>query len=140
MFQINNVAVSLNSLIRGGSELDTIFNIAVGIIIAVLVGAVIIGGIKSIGRFAAKIVPFMSVFYVVGGLTILLLNYTLIPQCFETIFYYAFHTPQALAGVRRSRFRSRASVVCRLTRYPGLLLPDGDLDGATNGPGHGREK
>ncbi|MBC8484638.1 MAG: sodium:alanine symporter family protein [Bacteroidetes bacterium] len=98
MFQINNVAVSLNTLIRGGSELDTIFNIAVGVIIAVMVGAVIIGGIKSIGRFAAKIVPFMSVFYVVGGLCILALNYSFIPECFETIFYYAFHTPQALAG------------------------------------------
>jgi len=98
MFQINNVAVSLNTLFRGGSNSSTIFNVAVGVIIAVMVGAVILGGIKSIGRFAAKIVPIMCVFYVGGGLFILLKHISSIPAGFQTIFYHAFHTPAALTG------------------------------------------
>jgi AGCS family alanine or glycine:cation symporter len=98
MFQVNNVAVSLNLLLRSGHDPSSAFNLTVGIILAVLVGTVILGGIKSIARFAAKIVPIMCVFYVAGGLLILIKNVTAIPQGFATILYYAFHTPEALTG------------------------------------------
>ena len=99
MFQINNVAVSLNAIFRGSSAAPTIvFNLSVGIIIAIMVGSVILGGIKSIGRFASKIVPFMCVLYIGGGLIILLKNITFIPAAFQTIFYHAFHTPEAITG------------------------------------------
>lgn len=98
MFQINNVRVSLNTLLRGGAETSFVFNIIIGIVFAVLVGSVILGGIKSIGKFASKIVPIMCVFYFGAGMIILLKNITAIPNAFGTIFYYAFHTPEALAG------------------------------------------
>ncbi len=98
MFQINNVAVSLNTLLREGSDPSDLFNIITGVIIAVLVGVVILGGIKSIARFAAKIVPIMCLFYIFGGLLILFKNLSAIPQGFATIFYHAFHTPEALTG------------------------------------------
>ena len=98
MFQVNNVAVSLNALFRGGGETALWFDLTVGITMAVLVGAVILGGIKSIGRFAAKIVPVMCLFYVAAGLFILLKNAGAIPAAFKTIFYCAFHAPKALAG------------------------------------------
>lgn len=99
MFQVNNVAVSVRTLIFGTNAQKTFaFDLVIGIIMAVLVGMVIIGGIKSIGKFASKIVPFMAVFYVGAGIIILLMNITAIPAAFKTILYHAFHTPQALAG------------------------------------------
>ena len=99
MFQVNNVAVSVRTLFFGtNAEKTFTFDLIIGIIMAVLVGLVIIGGIKSIGKFASKFVPFMAVFYVGAGLIILIKNYTALPSAFGTIFYYAFHTPEALAG------------------------------------------
>ncbi len=98
MFQINNVATSMNFLFMGDKEPTFLFNLLVGIGIAVLVGAVILGGIKSIGKVASKIVPFMFTFYMIAGLIILAMNFKAIPGVFHDIFYYAFHTPAALAG------------------------------------------
>ncbi|MFP4521225.1 MAG: alanine/glycine:cation symporter family protein [Fibrobacterota bacterium] len=99
MFQINNIAVNLNVLTGGsGDSIPFSFRFISGVIIAVLTGMVILGGIKSIGSFASKIVPFMSVFYVFGGLVILALHFTEIPSAFGKIFYFAFNKPEALAG------------------------------------------
>jgi AGCS family alanine or glycine:cation symporter len=98
MFQINNIATSLNFLIRGDQAPSFVFNLIAGIIIAILVGAVILGGIKSIGKVAGKIVPIMSIFYIGAGLIILFKHFNLVPGAFQQIFYYAFNTPEALAG------------------------------------------
>lgn len=98
MFQINNVRVSLDVLFRNGSAPSPLFNLAVGGVFAVIVGAVILGGIKSIGRFAAKIVPLMCLFYVGAGVIILIKHCGEIPTAFGTIFYNAFHKPEAIAG------------------------------------------
>ncbi len=98
MFQINNIATSLNFLIRGDQAPSFAFNLIAGIIIAILVGAVILGGIKSIGKVAGKIVPIMSIFYIGAGLIILFKHFNLVPGAFQQIFYYAFNTPEALAG------------------------------------------
>lgn len=98
MFQINNVAVSMNFLFFGDKEATFLFNLLVGIGVAGLVGAVILGGIKSIGKVASKIVPFMFLFYMGAGIVILVMNYQAIPGAFRDIFYFAFHTPEALAG------------------------------------------
>jgi AGCS family alanine or glycine:cation symporter len=99
MFQINNLTASLYCLVRPqATEPSNLFNLIVGIGVAVLVGSVILGGIKSIGRFVSKIVPFMCIFYLVAGLIIIFKNYTQVPAAFGTIFYYAFHRPESLAG------------------------------------------
>lgn len=68
-----------------------------GIVLAVLTALVIIGGIKSIGRVTSFIVPFMALFYVLGGLIIIILNIDLIPSAFALIFTDAF-TGKAMAG------------------------------------------
>ena len=99
MFQINNLVANVYALARPGLEKPPqLFSLIVGIAIAALVGAVILGGIKSIGRFVSKVVPVMCVFYVTAGLIIIIKNYTQIPAAFSTIFYHAFHTPEALTG------------------------------------------
>lgn len=68
---------------------------AIGLMI--LTGMVILGGIKSISRFASVLVPFMIIGYFGAGLIILVLNMERIPEAFGLIFKYAF-TPWAPAG------------------------------------------
>ena len=99
MFQVNNIAASAHSLLGyEGADPSTGFRWVVGIVFAVLTGAVIIGGIKSIGRVSAYLVPIMCILYMVGGFAILVMNLDKILPAFKTIFYYAFHTPEALGG------------------------------------------
>ena len=69
----------------------------VGIIVAVLTAFVIFGGIKSIANVCEKLVPFMAIFYVVGCLIILGINYDYIIPAIQTICRLAF-TPGAAAG------------------------------------------
>ncbi len=68
-----------------------------GSVMAILIGMVIIGGIKRIGKVASRLVPFMATLYFVGAFTILLLNVKQVPQAFATIFHDAF-SPRAGAG------------------------------------------
>ncbi|RAL23990.1 hypothetical protein DL240_05145 [Lujinxingia litoralis] len=89
-----------------------------GIVVALLVGLVIIGGIKSIGKVASRIVPAMCVIYVSAALYILFSNVTLIPHAITTIFSEAF-APQAglgglvgvlIVGIQRAAFSNEAGV------------------------------
>lgn len=68
-----------------------------GVIMAVLVGMVLLGGVKSIGRTAGVLVPFMVVFYLIAGIAILILNFDLVPSAVGLIFTDAF-TGNAVAG------------------------------------------
>jgi AGCS family alanine or glycine:cation symporter len=76
------------------------FNIPVwltGACLALLVGLVIIGGIKSIGKVVGVIVPVMIIFYIFAGLIIIIMNIADVPSAFSLIFTDAF-TGQAVAG------------------------------------------
>jgi AGCS family alanine or glycine:cation symporter len=68
-----------------------------GTVMAVLVGLVLIGGIRWIARVAGKLVPFMATAYLLGGLIVLALNITDVPAAFVTIVEQAF-TPTAGVG------------------------------------------
>lgn len=89
-----------------------------GVIMAVLVGIVIIGGIRKIAKVTDKIVPFMVVIYVVASLVILGMNYDQIPKAFGEIFGGAF-TGLGIAGgmfgvliqgFRRAAFSNEAGI------------------------------
>jgi AGCS family alanine or glycine:cation symporter len=69
-----------------------------GIVLTVLTAVVILGGIKSIARTCEKLVPFMAIFYVVGCIIILAINYKVIPDTFSLIFTSAFSGQAALGG------------------------------------------
>lgn len=69
----------------------------IGVLLALLVGVVILGGIKRIANVAAKIVPFMCVFYMIGAFIVLIRFAPAIPGALAQIFYYAF-TPVAAGG------------------------------------------
>ena len=68
-----------------------------GLIVAVIVGSVIIGGIKSIARVTEKVVPFMAVVYCTAALIIILFNITEVPAAFGLIVTGAF-SPEGVAG------------------------------------------
>ncbi|MEG1715644.1 MAG: alanine:cation symporter family protein, partial [Lachnospiraceae bacterium] len=69
----------------------------VGVVIAILTALVIFGGIKSISSVCEKLVPFMAIFYVLGCVIILCINYDFIIPAIATICRLAF-TPGAAAG------------------------------------------
>jgi alanine or glycine:cation symporter, AGCS family len=89
-----------------------------GSVLAVLVGVVILGGIKSIGKVAGIIVPFMCGIYVLAGLYILLANAAAVPDAIGVIFSEAFATDSAFGGLigaliqgfRRAAFSNEAGV------------------------------
>ena len=68
-----------------------------GLVIMVLVGLVLIGGVRRIGRVAAALVPFMTIFYLVAGLSALLFNAAAVPEAFMLVVESAF-TPVAAKG------------------------------------------
>ncbi|GAA3537488.1 sodium:alanine symporter family protein [Zobellella aerophila] len=89
--QANSVAHALESSF-GASTLTT------GIVLMVLVGAVLIGGIRWIGQVAGKLVPLMTVSYFVAGLVVLAVNITAIPAAFLMIVEHAFSPTAAQGG------------------------------------------
>ncbi|HEX2188536.1 MAG TPA: sodium:alanine symporter family protein [Longimicrobiaceae bacterium] len=69
-----------------------------GVVIAVLAGAVILGGIKSIGRFTGFFVPLMIGFYIVGALVVLAINWRGIDDIFVYVLSDAFRPSAAVGG------------------------------------------
>ena len=95
--------------------------IATGIILAVLVGMVIIGGIKRIGNVAGRLVPVMCAIYILAAMYVLIVNYHQIPVVFKLIFTAAFSPLEAkgaflggtagyafLWGMKRALFSSES--------------------------------
>jgi AGCS family alanine or glycine:cation symporter len=68
-----------------------------GVVLLVLVGAVILGGIRRIAQVAGRLVPFMAVAYLLAGLVVLMINAAEIPAALGLIFTHAF-TPVAATG------------------------------------------
>ncbi len=90
MVQSNSVAAALNN------QLGVPFWIT-GVVLAVAVALVIIGGIKSIARVAEAIVPIMSIIYIIGSLIIIFINFEVLGEAFGWIFGNAF-TDKAVGG------------------------------------------
>ena len=90
-------SIQANAVADGLNELFGIEEWLGGLIVAILVFIVIIGGIKSIGSVAEKIIPFMAAAYIVMAVIALILNASDIPATFGLIFHGAFN-PQAATG------------------------------------------
>jgi alanine or glycine:cation symporter, AGCS family len=105
MFQAWNVAAVTTQYfdVPGVSEMAKTdgFNpetFAIGIALAIIVGCVIIGGIKRIGSVAGKLVPFMCGLYLIAGVIVLLMNIAAIPEIIMEIFKYGLGFGDASAG------------------------------------------
>ena len=90
-------SIQANAVADGLNELFGIEEWLGGLIVAILVFIVIIGGIKSIGNVAEKVVPFMAATYIVMAIIALILNFGDLPETFRLIFNGAFN-PQAASG------------------------------------------
>lgn len=71
---------------------------ATGVVLMVLVGLVLIGGIKRIGQVASALVPLMAIAYLVAGLIVLAINATAIPDALNLVFTHAFSPAAAQGG------------------------------------------
>ena len=115
--QVNTITTAINSAllnynIIGESSVAT-SNLIIGIIITVLVGAVLLGGIKRIGKVTEKLVPFMAVLYIVLAVGVIVLNIQTVPAIFKSIFAGAFHPSAFTGGVIGSFFLSMKKGVSR---------------------------
>lgn len=90
--------VQANSLALSVKETFNINPVITGIIAMILVGAVIIGGIKRIGSFTEKFVPIMVFIYLAGALIIVISNINMVGEVFGLIFTYAFKPMAAVGG------------------------------------------
>ena len=92
MTQSNSIATAVNTTLH-------IPNFITGIIIAIVVAVVILGGIKRIAQVTEKLVPVMGALYVLLGLVTIFLNLDKLPDAFAIIFQGAFHPESVFGGV-----------------------------------------
>ncbi len=89
-----------------------------GIFFALVVGSIIIGGIKSIGKVTEKLVPIMGVIYCLGCLYIIISNISLLPKTIQIIFDSAFSVEASfggiigvmIAGIKRAVFSNESGI------------------------------
>ena len=84
-----------------GGAVETAFHIptwVTGIVLAVIAGAIFIGGVKAIASVTEKLVPIMACLYILGSLVVIFANITAIPGAFGLIFASAFNPTAALGG------------------------------------------
>ena len=96
--QVNTVIGGVNQAIAafGGQETET-GNLMMGILLAILICGILLGGMKKIGTMAEKLVPFASASYLLLGLGVLLLRVQELPAAVVSIFTGAF-SPRAVTG------------------------------------------
>ncbi|HBA02112.1 MAG TPA: sodium:alanine symporter family protein [Ruminococcus sp.] len=94
---IMNNTFDLGTVNLFGQDVSVI-SIIVGVLVAAITAVVIFGGIKSISRVCELLVPFMAVFYVLGCLIILGMNFDVLGKTFEMIFQDAFSLKSVAGG------------------------------------------
>ena len=115
--QVNTITTAINSALLNyniiGQDQVAMTNLIIGIIIAVLVGMVLLGGVQRIGRVTEKLVPFMALLYIVLALGVIVINIDCLPHVFHDIFYGAFNPSAVTGGVVGSFFLSLKKGVSR---------------------------
>lgn len=91
LVQVNSIAEAINHTWSSDPWI-------IGIVLAVLVGLVILGGVKSIGHVAGVLVPIMALFYLAAGLIVIVWHADKLPQAFALIFKSAFQGQAAVGG------------------------------------------
>lgn len=117
-FGIGNL-VQINSVAGNMSSTFNVDPVITGIVLTIFTAIVILGGVKSIGRWSSIIVPFMAVIYILGGLYIVFTNLNLLGPAFALIFTDAFSAEAGLGaligttiryGVARGLFSNEAGM------------------------------
>lgn len=115
--QVNTITTAINSALLNfhvinDSQVKTV-SLVVGIIIAILVALVLLGGVKRIGHVTEKLVPFMAVLYIILALGVVILNVNRIPGVFHDIIVGAFRPASVTGGLVGSFFMSMKKGVSR---------------------------
>jgi AGCS family alanine or glycine:cation symporter len=119
MFQANQAFEMFRYATGGADSFVDGHGLIFGLIMAVLVGIVIIGGIKKIAKVTDKIVPFMVGIYALAVIAVLFMNYDLIPQAFGQIIEGAFGWDSIaggaigvvmIQGFKRAAFSNEAGI------------------------------
>lgn len=115
--QANTITTAINSALLNYHIIDDsqtgAVSLVTGIVITVLVGLVLFGGVKGIGKVTEKLVPFMALLYILLALGVVFLNIRKVPAVFGMIFEGAFSPSAVTGGAVGSFFLSMQKGVSR---------------------------
>ncbi|MCR5674222.1 MAG: alanine:cation symporter family protein [Lachnospiraceae bacterium] len=102
MGQINKITINFGETFLSGVEEELFLgfsrvDLAIGLVLLVIAAVIIMGGFRRLAAVSEKLIPFMSVMYVIGCLVVIVLHIFSLPEVFASIFRFALG-PQAVAG------------------------------------------
>ena len=125
--QVNTITTAIDSALLNYHVISTdtvpVMNWMIGIAITILVGLILLGGVKRIGQVTERLVPFMAVLYIVLALGVVVFHFQNIPAVFASIIEGAFHPSAVTGGVIGSFFLSMKKGVSR-----GIFSNEAGLD------------
>lgn len=138
--QINTIVTAIDAVFINYNILEAgslgMVNLVLGVVLALCVGGVLLGGIRRIGSFTEKLVPFMAVFYILLALGVVLMHIGRVPGVFASIFAGAFDPRAFTGGVVGSMFVSMRRGVSRGIFSNEAGLGTGSIAHATADTGH----
>ena len=115
--QVNTITTAIDSALLNFNiipESSTkVVNLVIGIIVAILVAMILLGGVKRIGRVTERLIPFMALLYIVLAFGVIILNIDRVPGVFHSIIDGAFHPASVTGGIVGSFFLSMKKGVAR---------------------------
>ena len=115
--QVNTITTAVNTALINfniiSAENAATVSLILGILIAIIVGLVLLGGIKRIGKVSERLVPFMALLYIVLAVGVVILNIQRLPSVFASIFQGAFTPSAGTGGVVGSIFVSMQKGISR---------------------------
>ncbi len=115
--QVNTITSAVNSALLNLHVIDQsgvkTSSLIIGIICAILVAMILLGGVKRIGKVTEKLVPFMAIIYIMLAIGVILLNIDRLPGVFVSIIDGAFHPASVTGGIVGSFFMSMKKGVAR---------------------------
>ena len=110
---IDTALYNMNIIADGNTTVISTVNLIIGIVLAIVIALILIGGIKRIGQVTEKLVPFMALIYIVLAIGVVLLNIKNIPSVFVSIFKGAINPASVTGGAIGSFFMSMKKGVSR---------------------------
>ncbi|MBO4396255.1 MAG: alanine:cation symporter family protein [Eubacterium sp.] len=103
MAQINKITINVQSSFLSDVESETFLGVSnvnwgIGIILMVAMAIILIGGFRRVAAVSEKVIPFMSIIYILGCLIMIIIHIKQMPEAFSSIFRFAFGTDAALGG------------------------------------------
>lgn len=115
--QVNTITTAVDSALINyhviAADNTSTVNLVMGIVLAILVGLILLGGIKRIGQVTEKLVPFMALFYIVLAIGVVVMNWRNVPGVFSSIISGAFNPASVTGGAVGSFFMSMKKGVSR---------------------------